>query len=336
NEGENTVTRLPDNDPLYKPRSLNETTRNRGTFSANRVNLQYNNRFNEDRRIELRAGTGSGGADFNFEFDGLNGLTPIHRVTSGDNRNRNTSLSGKYSQYAGEAHTVTAGSEIERRERNEQRRTLENGVDLLPGIEGQPFRATITRTAIYAQDEWEISKQWSAYFGVRHEQLKMESAGNPNILGSSDFQSTSKVTTPLLHLNFKPDPKGRDLVRASLTRSYKAPDAQQLINRPSINTTEPLASGNTVTTPDRTGNPALKPELATGLDIAYESYLPAGGMVSVGVFHRRITNLIRTDQPRLIEVPAWWSPPLQNAPTTPMQRWVVTQINLSKATTHGL
>jgi outer membrane receptor for ferrienterochelin and colicins len=325
NEGQNTVTRLPDSSPTYVPRTIDETTRNRGTFSASRVNLQYNNRFSEDRRIELRAGAGSGGADFNFDFEGRNGATPIQRTTSGDNKNRQTTLGGKYSQYAGEAHTLTFGGEIERRVRDEKRRTVENGVDLLPGIEGQPFNATITRTAFYGQDEWEISKQWSAYFGVRHEQIKMESEGSRDIAGSADFSSTSRVTTPLLHLNFKPDPKGRDLVRASLTRSYKAPDVQQLINRPSINTNEPLALGNTRTTPDRTGNPALQPELATGLDIAYESYLPAGGMVSVGVFHRRITNLIRTDQPRLITVP--WAP---------TQRWVITQINLAKATTQGL
>ncbi len=325
NEGETTITKLPDNDASYTPRALNETTRNRGTFSAQRLNLQYNNRFDEDRRIELRAGAGSGGADFNFDYEGRGGAIPILRTTSGENRNRNATLSGKYSQYAGEAHTVTVGAELERRTRDEQRRTVENGVDLLPGIEGQPFNARITRTAFYAQDEWEINKQWSAYFGVRHEELKFESEGNRDLVGSSDFKSTSKVTTPLLHLNFKPDPKGRDLVRASLTRSYKAPDVQQLINRPSINTTEPLASGNTRTTPDRTGNPELKPELATGLDIAYESYLPAGGLVSVGVFHRRITNLIRTDQPRLMAVP--WAP---------TDRWVITQINLSKATTQGL
>lgn len=325
NEGENTITKAADNDASYTPRALNETTRNRGTFSAQRVNLQYNNRFGEDRRIELRAGAGSGGADFNFDYEGRGGIVPIQRTTSGENRNRNATLSGKYSQYAGEAHTVTVGGELERRTRDEQRRTVENGNDLLPGIEGQPFNARITRTAFYAQDEWEINKQWSAYFGVRHEELKFESEGDRDFVGSSDFKSTSKVTTPLLHLNFKPDPKGRDLVRASLTRSYKAPDVQQLINRPSINTTEPLIVGNTRTTPDRTGNPALKPELATGLDIAYESYLPAGGLVSVGVFHRRITNLIRTDQPRLMTVP--WAP---------TQRWVVTQINLSKATTQGL
>lgn len=325
NEGANTVTKLPDSDPLYTPRTIDETTHNRGTFSAERLNLQYNNRFNEDRRIELRAGVGSGGADFNFDFEGRNGTAPVSRTTTGKNRNHNATLAGKYSQYAGEAHTITVGSELERRVRDENRTTLENGVELLPGIEGQPFNATITRSAVFAQDEWEINKQWSAYFGVRHEQIKTESEGSSDVAGSSDFQSTSKVTTPLLHLNFKPDAKGRDLVRASLTRSYKAPDIQQLINRPSINTTDPIAQGNTRVTPDRVGNPALKPELATGLDIAYESYLPAGGLVSVGVFHRRITNLIRTDQPRLMTVP--WAP---------TQRWVITQINLSKATTQGL
>jgi iron complex outermembrane receptor protein len=324
NEGANTVTKLPDSDANYTPRTVDETTRNRGTFAANRVNLQYNNRFSEDRRIELRAGAGSGGADFNFDFEGRNGLTPISRITTGKNRNHQATLAGKYSQYAGEAHTITVGSELERRVRDENRTTIENGVELLPGIEGQPFNATITRTAVYGQDEWEINKQWSAYFGVRHEQIKTDSEGSGSI-GNSNFQSTSKVTTPLLHLNFKPDPKGRDLVRASLTRSYKAPDVQQLINRPSINTTDPLTQGNTRVTPDRVGNPALQPELATGLDIAYESYLPAGGLVSIGVFHRSITNLIRTDQPRLMAVP--WAP---------TQRWVITQVNLSKASTEGL
>ena len=51
------------------------------------------------------------------------------------------------------------------------------------------------------------------------------------------------------------------------------------------------------------GNPNLKPELATGLDVAWETYLSGGGMVSASVFHRRITNLIRTDKPRLMTVP---------------------------------
>ncbi|MFT7772250.1 TonB-dependent receptor plug domain-containing protein [Roseateles sp.] len=330
NEGEGTTQILastPGQSVL--PTSVLDSSRNRGSFAANRINLQYNNRFGEDRRIELRAGTGSGGADFQYDFLGRNaaGVQTVTRTTTGDNTNRQTSLAGKYSQYAGEDHTVTVGGEIERRTRDEMRRTVENGADLLPGIEGQPFNATITRTAAYAQDEWEINKQWSAYFGVRHEQIKTVSEGV-----GSQFNNTSKVTTPLLHLNFKPDPKGRDMVRASLTRSYKAADVQQLIARPTINTDYPAigpdARPNTMTTPDRIGNPNLKPELATGLDLAWESYLPAGGMFSVGVFHRRITGLVRN---ALMEVPkedAHWA--------DGVARWVSTPINLSKATTQGL
>jgi len=145
NQGENTTQVLLGS----APSSVLDSTRNRGTFAASRLNLQYNNRFNEDRRIELRAGLGRGGADFNFGFLGRDaaGVQTVDRTTEGRNRNRNATLASKYSQYAGEAHTITAGAELERRVRDETRRTLENGVELLPGIEGQPFDATITRTA---------------------------------------------------------------------------------------------------------------------------------------------------------------------------------------------
>ncbi|MCE4554628.1 TonB-dependent receptor plug domain-containing protein [Roseateles cellulosilyticus] len=334
NEGWNNTEVLASDASSVVPPSLRDTSRNRGTFSAQRLNVQYNNRFDEDRRIELRAGVGSGGADFNSDFYGRNtdGTPAIDRFTSGHNRNRNATLSGKYSQYAGESHTITTGGELERRTRDETRGTQQLDYsqsnpkleDLLPGVEGQPFNATITRSAIYVQDEWEINNQWSAYAGVRHEQIKTASNGD-----GSNFDSTSKVTTPLLHVNYKPDPKGRDLIRASLTRSYKAADVQQLIARPTVNTDYdvrgPNARVNTVLGPDRVGNPQLKPELATGLDVAWETYLPAGGLFSVGVFQRRITDLIRTDQPRLMAVP--WAD---------TQRYVITQVNLSKATTQGL
>jgi outer membrane receptor for ferrienterochelin and colicins len=302
-------------DPAATDRAFTESTFNKGTFAASRLSLQYNNRFGEDRKVELRAGVGRGGADFRFDYQTL-GLT---RSTTGDGNNGNASLSGKYSQYLGEAHTITTGAELERRTRDEQRRTVQNGVDLLPGFEGQPFDATINRSAVYVQDEWEINPQWSAYMGLRSERIAVRSEGT-----GSSFRSTSTVTTPLLHLNFKPDPKGRDLIRASLTRSYKAPDVQQLIARPTINTDFPTNGPNTPTAPDRVGNPLLKPELATGLDVAWENYLSGGGLVSVSVFHRRITGLIRSGLT------------LQTVPWATVPRWVATPINLSRASTTGL
>jgi outer membrane receptor for ferrienterochelin and colicins len=301
------------------PTSVDDATSTRGRFSAWRTNVQYNNRFDEDNRIELRASYGKGGADFTARFNGLGGVRPIERITTGKNDQEQSRLSGRYSHLIGDAHTLTFGAEVDRLMRLEQRRTLENGVELLPGIEGLPFDVSGTRTAIFAQDEWEISPQWSAYFGVRSERVRSVSTGT-----SGDFTANSSVTTPLLHLNYKLDPKARDIIRLSLTRSYKLPNVEQYIARPTINTNYPTGGPNTQTAPDRVGNPLLKPELAAGLDLAWETYLPAGGMFSVGVFHRRINGLVRNTL--TLEPVSWAAVP----------RWVSKPVNLDRAHTSGL
>jgi len=98
----------------------------------------------------------------------------------------------------------------------------------------------------------------------------------------------SSVWTPLLHAVWKPDPKGADQLRMSLTRSYRSPALTNLI------ASSTLSKHNSETSPDRLGNPELKPELATGIDVAWERYLPGGGMVSISAFRRDIQDLMRS------------------------------------------
>ncbi|HEY0817169.1 MAG TPA: TonB-dependent receptor, partial [Rhizobacter sp.] len=105
---------------------------------------------------------------------------------------------------------------------------------------------------------------------------------------AAPFDNRSSVWTPLLHTVWKFDPKSRDQVRMSLTRSYRSPTLQNLI--PYTRQSQP----NSETRPDRAGNPDLKPELATGLDVAIERYLPGSGILSANVFHREISQYIRT------------------------------------------
>ena len=284
-----------------------------GTWQNLRSNLQWNNRFSETQRIELKLGAQTSKGSFD-------GLTSTQRRVVGDNRDRSVTQSGKYSQFIGEAHTLSSGWELEWRQRDETRTTTENGRPQLPEFEGQPFGARISRQALFIQDEWELSPQWSTYLGLRSERIATESRGL-----AEPVRNLSRVTTPLWHVNYKLDPKGRDLIRASLTRSYKAPELNALLARPSlswlfVDTTQP----NTEASPDRRGNPALKPELATGLDIAYERYLVGGAMFSIGAFHRSVSNLVR-NVTRLETVP--WA-------TVP--RYVATPVNFSQATTNGL
>jgi outer membrane receptor for ferrienterochelin and colicins len=170
------------------------------------------------------------------------------------------------------------------------------------------------------QDEWEISPQWQLYLGLRQESIKTESRGT-----DEPVNNRSSVLSPLAHLTYKFDPKGRDMVRASLTRSYRASGINTLLARPTLagaytDTNAP----NTELAPDRVGNPALAPELATGLDIAYEKYLQGGGMWSVGLFHRRITDLVRNVTT------------LRTVPWATVPRWVSQPQNFSRATTQGI
>jgi iron complex outermembrane receptor protein len=228
---------------------------------------------------------------------------------------------GKYSQLLGTSHTLTAGWDLENRNRQEKRTTTNGAGDaLLPSFEGQPFEAQMRRQAYYIQDEWEISPQWQLNLGLRNERIASESSN-----ASMPVVNVSSVLSPLAHVTYKFDPQSRDMVRASLTRSYKAPGLNALLSRPVINAAYINTNQtNTYLAPDRLGNPALRPELATGLDIAYENYLSNDGIFSVGIFHRNLTNVVRN----LTE--------LRNVSWASAPRWITQPQNFSNAVTSGL
>jgi iron complex outermembrane receptor protein len=124
------------------------------------------------------------------------------------------------------------------------------------------------------------------------------------------------VFSPVLHTVYRIPGHERDQLRASVTQSYKAPALNDLIAAPSF------SSDNRATRPDRSGNPNLKPELAKGLDLAYEHYLSRSGILSASAFVRDIDNLMRRQTT------------LQNTSIGP--RWVSTPMNIGHARTSGI
>lgn len=289
----------------------------RGGWQSVRSNLQWVNHFSTTERLELKAGI----SESKGSLDGQTvRLGAPQRRTVGDSTDLSVTQAGNYSRLLNTEHNLTVGWDLEWRRRDETRTITEKGVPLLQDFEGQPFAARIARRALFAQDEWEINPQWSTYLGVRSEQIVSESEGV-----TAPPRNTSEVLTPMVHLNYKLTPTGRDLIRASVTRSYKAPELSALVARPNISSQfSDTSKANTEQAPDRTGNPALLPELATGLDIAFEKYLPAGGLISVGVFYRKVDDLIRS------------TTSLQNVGWSTVPRWVSQPLNFSKATTRGL
>ncbi|MEW6704036.1 MAG: TonB-dependent receptor [Pseudomonadota bacterium] len=251
-------------------------------FTLARLNGQARQLLDGGTRLEWRFGLGladSRSQSLRREFDAGDLLTATQdeRLHS---RERSASLALKSSRLLDNDHSLVGGAELEATRRSEA--SLTNGE--AASNEGDNLRARTERLALYAQDEWRVTPQWAAHAGLRWETIatRGDAAEGPSP------HNRSSVLTPLLHAVWKPDPKGRDQVRISLTRSYKSPSLSSLIARTQV------SANNAATRPDRQGNPDLKPELASGIDLALEHYLPEGGLLSANVFHRHIRDYIRT------------------------------------------
>lgn len=299
------------------PSLFEDSSNNEGSFENQRLTGQWSSRFGGERKLELRFILGR--AVNAFVNQTYRGDAP-YRHSVGEGTDRTLTHSGKYGQLVGDNHRLSAGWELEFRHRDDERHVTVLGLDQLPGIDGLPLHAKIDRQAYYIQDEWELSEQWLLYGGLRRETITTRSDSF-----NGAVRNRSQVLSPLVHVNFKPDPKGRGVIRGSLTRSYKAPDLYSLLPRPALNSIYPLPTQqNDQVAADRAGNPALRPELATGLDLAYESYFTGGGLFSIGLFHRRVEDLIRNVTT------------LENVSWATVPRWVSRPQNMSKARSSGI
>ena len=194
-------------------------------------------------------------------------------------RPRRTSFRGKFTRTLFDGHSLVTGVDASR-QRNDDTRDRRDQQDELPATRiVESFRPDVARLAAFVQDEWSVSKQLSVYAGGRWEGVRTD---------SGTTASRSHVLGPVAQTLYKfPDKSGRQ-VRFALTRTYKAPTVDQLTAR------RYLSALNTRFSPDSSGNPGLKPELANGIDVAFEQYWPDGGMVAVSGTQRLITEYIRT------------------------------------------
>ena len=296
------------------PYDLTETA-SEGSFRLLRLNGMWTRRLSEGARMEWRAGLGQSKlTNESLRLENSNGSLVRTLQDSTSAVENSFSLNGKFIQVLESEHSLTAGGELESNRRTDARSTLQNGLPLLLDF-GDAVQASATRFAFYAQDDWVISKQWSAYAGLRWEGINTR---------GGDVKNLSSVWTPLAHAVWKPAAESKDQVRFSLTRSYRSPTLQSLIARPSINNRFPAPGANTPTNFDRAGNPSLLPELATGLDVAVERYLPGSGLLSANVFHRQISNYMRSQT--ALETVTWANVP----------RYVSRMQNVGAAVTQGV
>jgi outer membrane receptor protein involved in Fe transport len=237
---------------------------------------------------KLSAYTTTRDADFVYRgMDVRDALLETHRVASGPTE-REWTFNGSWRRPMWSGHLLAAGWELGRKRRSEYRRERQTDADdALLLASDEDYRASVARAAFFVQDEWDIDDAWSAYVGLRREDLRTTGAGNAH----AAVDVHAGAWSPILQALFKParpdgDTGPRDQFRLAVSRTYKAPDIIQLMPRRYT-----VDNNNSATYPDEQGNPNLRPELALAVDLGWERTLGKDGMVGVSVFHKRIRDV---------------------------------------------
>ncbi len=269
-------------------------------------------RMDAGAKLDVKFGFGAGRSEStslrNQYAD--NGLLKDYFNDVDTSRNHSLNSGGKYSTPLAKGHLLAAGWDIEGGHREQNTVALVNGRAQF-AESGSSMTADTRRVAAYVQDEWDITPQWSAYVGLRWEGIRTSATNQ-----GRDVRNNSSVWSPVLHSVWRIPGFEKDQIRASLTQSYRAPQLNDLIAVPTY------SQLNSATRPDRTGNPNLKPELAQGIDLAYEHYLGKGGILSASGFVRKIDNLMRRELT------------LRDTPDGP--RWLSSPSNIGSARTSGI
>ena len=292
----------------------------RTTFDSARFMTMLNRRFDPLTTWELRGGAGR----FTVDVDGRTeqfdraGNRTLLQTTVNDISDRSWNVAGKIARRWAETHNFSTGLEREDAKRSEKPLTVVNGVPQLAGF-GSDFDVSAQRSAAWVQDEWDPNPNWSTSLGVRWEEILTKSQDE-----TSPVRNTSRVVNPLAHMVWRFDAPKRDQLRLSLTQSYRAPSTQNLVARPRLNAQDPVPGPNEPTSADFAGNPNLKPEVANGLEFAFERYLKQNGVVSVNLFTRRLRDVIRNVT--TLETVSWATSP----------RWVTRPQNFGRAQTSGV
>lgn len=283
--------------PLYDVRDMDTS----GRTSLLRSDLNWVRGLGEGAKLDVKLGvngmrTRSTWREHDYDAGPLARQSTVRSATS----ERGLSSTGKYSTPWHTGHAVSAGWDGGFTVREDAR--IENEFFPLSGRSVHPderYEARIARMALFAQDEWNITQRWSMYAGLRWEGLRTTSEGNTFATATSRSSIWSPLAQTLYRL-----PNSRDQFRLALTRTYKAPSASSLVPR---RFTTP---NNSQTEPDYRGNPALKPELATGIDASYEHYWAEKALLSASASMRRIRDYTR--QGLIFENGRWIQTPVND------------------------
>ncbi|WP_292009162.1 TonB-dependent receptor [Chryseobacterium sp.] len=147
--------------------------------------------------------------------------------------------------------------------------------------------------AAYAMAEIKASEKFKIIGGFRNETTRLTlngakstTEGNETVITPSIVESNYNAFLPMLHLRYNLSPKAS--LRFAYTRSFIRPNFGDMSPGISIdNTTNPFRMTR--------GNPDLKPTFSHNFDMMGEYYFNNIGILSGGVFYKKISDIVFSD-----------------------------------------
>ena len=179
-------------------------------------------------------------------------------------------------------HLVTWGLENDGKRRVDERSRLQNGMQVMNDL-GDNLQIREQQWTGFVQDEVELSEAHTIVGGLRLSQLRRTAEAANGIRDSNSLS-----VGPSLHHRWTIAPN--HLLRSSINKSMKMPRFDDL--SPQLRTATGVSPGS-FNNPDKAGNPELRPEQATALEVGWEHARPLrAGSLGANIFWRDIQDLV--------------------------------------------
>jgi TonB-dependent receptor len=177
----------------------------------------------------------------------------------------------------------------------------------------------------YLMDTIDVSSRVRIVAGVRFENTDLQTLTFDTTTGTLSDRASGSYLKTLPSASVRYGLTTNNALRFVYSRGLSRPDYSDIAQAVTFTTVgSPGSVKNTATL----GNPNLKAETADNFDILFEHYLNSFGMVSAGVFYKRITDPIVTEQVVLTN--------FQPSPVAPVGTYTTTTpINAGDATIGG-
>ena len=266
------------------PGSGSATESEHKTMEALHLRGQWQRRLEQGRELSFSLSTRTGVQHSRAliqEYDAAGVLNKTTRdETDAHEQSYRWQLKGQ--RPVGEQHLLTLGLDQEGKRRIDERQRLENGAPVLTGA-GDKVRVSEQVWAGFVQDEVELNPRHTVVAGLRLTTIAQRSEAE-----SSEREARYFNWAPSLHHRWALAPD--QLLRSSLSRSVKPPRFDDL--SPQVRLATGVSPGS-YTNPDKAGNPELRPEQATALELGWERYLPArAGTLGANLFWRHIEDVV--------------------------------------------